>query len=326
MILLIENTSSKRYEPPFIDLTNKNCSHTLIIDLAGQNKKILEIGTSTGFVTKILQERQNEIVGIEIDPDAAHIAEKYCSRMIIGDIEKCDLDNFFTGPSFDVIILGDVLEHLIYPKALLRNVKKILKEDGYLIVSLPNFCHGDVILTILQGDFHYTDMGLLDKTHLRFFGLKNIYSLFSEAGYQISNLTSTYREIGETELPVRMDKIPDQLRWFIRLLPETRTYQYIFTAFPSDNPRIPPDDERILDREFTGLFEGRSEEFSERIIKKREEEIKKQYRNLEAIVADRNQQIRLLKKENDALKTSFLKKGLIKIHRMVIERFFPPVI
>jgi hypothetical protein len=53
MILLDEKLSSKRYEPPSIDLRDKNSSHTIIIDLAGYNKKILEIGTSTGYVSKI---------------------------------------------------------------------------------------------------------------------------------------------------------------------------------------------------------------------------------------------------------------------------------
>ena len=47
-----------------------------------------------------------------------------------------------------------------------------------MVVSLPNFCHWDVLLNLINGDFHYTRVGLLDKTHLRFFGLKNIYESF----------------------------------------------------------------------------------------------------------------------------------------------------
>ncbi|NLW75537.1 MAG: methyltransferase domain-containing protein [Methanomicrobiales archaeon] len=225
--------SSTRYEPVFIDLTNKNDSRTLTIDLVGENKKVLEIGTSTGYVSKILKEHNNTIIGIEIDEGAGIVAEQYCDQVIIGDVETIDYNRYFQPESFDVILCADVIEHLRNPKDFLKNIKQYLKDDGYLVVSIPNFCHGDVIIRVLLGDFHYTPVGLLDETHLRFFGLNNIYSLFSDCGYTINNLQKTIVDIGTSELKIEGDRVHHDILSLLRSLPNSNVYQFIFTAYPA---------------------------------------------------------------------------------------------
>lgn len=230
---MVDKLSSKRYKPIEIPLEDKNNSQKLSIDLIGYNKKILEIGTSTGYVTRILREHKNIITGIEIDEDAALIASQYCNRMIIGDVEALDFEKNFESSSFDVILCGDILEHLVNPRNLLIKLKKYLKDEGYLVVSLPNFLHGDVLLNLFNGDFRYEPVGLLDETHLRFFGLKNIYRLFTECGYRITNLQTTNIPIGATELKMDNLKVPKELLKFIELLPNSNVYQFVFTAQPS---------------------------------------------------------------------------------------------
>ena len=107
--------SLKRYEPTVINLDNKNHSHTLIIESTGFNKTVLEIGTSNGYISKILKERGNSVTGIEIEGEASLIAQYYCDRMIVGDVESLNLENYLKPSSFDVILCGDVLEHLKNP-------------------------------------------------------------------------------------------------------------------------------------------------------------------------------------------------------------------
>lgn len=229
------NLSSKRYEPSFIDLSNKNDSRTLTIDLVGEGKRVLEIGTSTGYISKILKEHNNVVAGIEIDKDAGLVAKQYCEPLIIGDVENIDFERYFEPDSFDVIICSDVLEHLRNPEGVLLKLKRYLKPNGYIVVSIPNICHGDVIFRIMLGDFHYTPLGLLDKTHIRFFGLKNIYAIFSECGYSIQNLKKTIVDVGSSELKIEGNKIhPDQMK-LIKSLPESNVYQYIFIAYKDIN-------------------------------------------------------------------------------------------
>jgi len=255
LVILNEHLSSRRYEPPPIDLENKNISVSLAIDLIGYNKNVLEIGTSTGYVSKILKNRGNTITGIEYDREAGLIAEQYCRQVIFGDVETLDLDANLENSLFDVILCGDVLEHLKNPVNLLKSLKKFLKPGGYLVVSLPNFFHGDVLLNLLYGDFRYTPMGLLDETHLRFFGIKNIYQIFAESGFQISDIRTTNTDIGTTELKIDPKKIPQELLNFVQKLPDSTVFQFVFIAHPTENVTIPHIKEVDLHKLFSCVLE-----------------------------------------------------------------------
>ena len=284
-----KNLSSKRYEPKTIDLENKNSSWAYIVNHTGCNKTVLEIGTSTGYISKILKERENRITGIEIDPEAGLIAQHYCDRMIIGDIEILALNESLTQASFDVIICGDVLEHLKNPAIVLKNLSSLLKPEGYLVISLPNFFHGDVMLNLLIGDFHYTPMGILDETHLRFFGLKNIYSLFADCGYQISDLHTINFDIGNTELKINQEKVPQDLLKFIRSLPNSNVYQYVFIATPSSNVQIPHFDEINLNQLFYNSIESISME--QALLFQQLHDITNHVKGLNQVIAGKDQQL-----------------------------------
>ena len=321
-----EDLSSKRYEPITIDLNNKNSSFTIIIESTGFNKIVLEIGTSTGYISKVLKERGNNVTGIEIDEVAGSIAQQYCDRMIIGDVETLDLDGILKSASFDVIICGDVLEHLKNPAILLKKLKAYLKPDGYLIVSLPNFCHGDIILNLLNGDFKYTPTGLLDQTHLRFFGLKNILILFTECGYQISDLHTIQNNIGCTEQKVNNKNIPRDLLKFIQSLPNSTVYQFIFIARPSEKIKTPIIDDVDINKLFSDSIEGSMQEIrnpSLHTITIKNMEIS----NLKTENTNLNMEISNLKTENTNLNTeiSNLKKNFIFkfatiFHERIIKR------
>ena len=166
--------SSTRYfsEGYQVDMLSEN-SHALAVKLIGKNKRILEIGTSTGPLTKILSSLGNTIIGIEIDPEAAEKAKKYCEKMIIADVEVLNFSDYFEKGEFDCIVMTDLLEHLKWPEKILSKVRNYLSENGFLVVSIPNICHGDVILNMMKGDFKYREMGLLDITHIRFFAFFN---------------------------------------------------------------------------------------------------------------------------------------------------------
>lgn len=346
-----EDHRSKRYEPPVIDLENKNSSHALLIELTGRDKNVLEVGTSTGYISRVLKEWGNTVTGIEIDPEAGEIARQHCDSMIIGDIEKLDLDAYLAPSSFDVIMFGDVLEHLASPEDVLRKVKKYLRPDGYLAVSLPNVCHGDVILNLLMGDFKYTSMGLLDATHLRFFGLRNIIDLFSRCGYSITGLHTTVLPVGGTEQRLDPGVVPEDLANFVKSLPNASVYQYIFKASPSPTPEAveaaPAPD---LDGLFRGAIEGsiqaetkpilveihayeaRTASLAERVEQLTEETLllQRTIADRDAQVASFDEQIRQqatqlmqLSSELASMKQSVVWQLLMKYHNGFVERLLP---
>src|SRR3972149_2392662 len=95
-----------------VDLSNHDHPRTQLVLLTGRNKRVLELGPSTGYISQVLQQRGCAGTGIEIDHVAAVEAAQFCERLIVGDIEKMDLVSTFQGQKFDVVTLGAVLEHL----------------------------------------------------------------------------------------------------------------------------------------------------------------------------------------------------------------------
>lgn len=137
---------------------------------------------------------------------------------------------------FDVVLCGDILEHLTNPGAVLQKLKRRLASTGYLVVSLPNVAHGSVRLSLLKGAFTYVKEGLLDATHLRFFTLDSIRELFNRNGFEIQDLFRTRVGLFDTEIPLRPSQISTPTIRQLLEDPEATTYQFVFRAVPSARP------------------------------------------------------------------------------------------
>lgn len=154
---------------------------------------VLEIGCDCGVNLLHLRNLYEnvQLYGVEVNPMAAQIAS-HIAKVQAADIEEEFLQ--FEEEKFDYIIFGDVLEHLRSPESLLRNCRKILKKEGRILASIPNLMHYSVLSQLLNGDFTYTDMGLLDRTHIHFFTYNEIVRLFEAEKYQIEKIGYTVEE------------------------------------------------------------------------------------------------------------------------------------
>lgn len=210
------------------------------LTLIGEGKRVLEIGCATGFMSKALTEQQGcKVSAVEIDPAAAERAKAYCEQVVCGDIERLDLQQEFSG-LFDVVLFGDVLEHLRDPVEVLRKVKHLLHPDGYVVASLPNVTHLSVALELLQGRFPYRPTGLLDETHLRFFSAENVRQLFATAGYTVKYDGRVRVPPEGTEFQTSLAAFPEELIAFAKAAnPEHDTYQFIVKAVKADQVAVP---------------------------------------------------------------------------------------
>jgi 2-polyprenyl-3-methyl-5-hydroxy-6-metoxy-1,4-benzoquinol methylase len=218
---------------------NGDSSHAQIVDLVGHDKRVLDVGTSTGYLAEVMVRNGCSVTGIELDPEAARQAEKYCERVVIGDVENLDLETRLGGESFDVIVFGDVLEHLREPLRTLRRLKHFLRFGGYAVASIPNIAHGSVRLALLQGRFEYHPLGLLDDTHLRFFTRKSAEQLFKDAGFQTIQIERSRLGIFDTEIEIDEDLIPKEALQAVRRDPEALTYQFVVAARPDGEVDVP---------------------------------------------------------------------------------------
>lgn len=156
-------------------------------------RRILDVGCGVGKTGEILRAKGfEEIFGVEINIKAGQQAKSFYKEVVIGDIERDVLP--FSRGFFDCILYGDVLEHLVDPWKVLRSHREILKDDGIIICSIPNIRYYKVLRPlILDGRWEYVDLGILDRTHLRFFTLKTIEDMFRETGYEIKKLIKKKR-------------------------------------------------------------------------------------------------------------------------------------
>jgi 2-polyprenyl-3-methyl-5-hydroxy-6-metoxy-1,4-benzoquinol methylase len=224
------------YELP-VDLDSEN-THSFKLSMIGYNKSVLEVGCSTGYFTKILAERGCSVVGIEIDCDAARTAEQWADRVIVGNIDDGGVWDEVKDESFDVVVLGDVLEHLRDPLGSLRQAAGKLKPSGSVVTSLPNVAHGDVRIGLMQGQFRYRPTGLLDRTHLRFFTLESIRDLLKEAGLVVVDTRRAIVPLFQTEVGVQREDVSDALLDELLADPEVEVYQYVMQSVFDDGTHL----------------------------------------------------------------------------------------
>lgn len=168
---------------------------------------VLEIGCGAGAtLNKIKYLWPNaKTVGVEIVDDVAKLASIY-NEIIVGDIETLELP--YEKDYFDVIICGDVLEHLRDPEAALTKLHKYLKKDGNLLASIPNVMHSSVLYPLLNGCWDYKNSGILDRTHLKFFTKKSINELFGRVQLRIDAMLYTQSTDDDPESnPDMMEKL-----------------------------------------------------------------------------------------------------------------------
>ena len=208
-------------------------THSKIVSLVPPATRVLEFGCATGYMSQVLKDRLGcTVVGIEIDRDAAAIAEQHTERVIVGDAEVIDYAAELAGEEFDVVLFADVLEHLKQPGDVLRRVRPFVAENGVVVASIPNIAHISVRLALLGGEFRYREWGLLDDTHLRFFTRASIQDLFEETGYVITHWVRQRLDLGETE--IKVPQVPDAVREWLASDPEATTYQFVLRALVSE--------------------------------------------------------------------------------------------
>lgn len=195
-----------------------------LLSLLTFNKKykVLEVGAGHGETLIYLKEKEiaHEVVGIDIveSKDNSNI-----DRFIFQDIENVNLSEYKN--YFDVIILADVLEHLVEPQRILEKIKEYLKDDGEVLISIPNIRNIKAIYKVFfKGDFSYEERGIFDYTHLRFFCKRNIKQLVIDSGFRIETIVSSFnRSDGKLFL-----KLINRITF--RIFEEFLTVQYLVKA------------------------------------------------------------------------------------------------
>jgi ubiquinone/menaquinone biosynthesis C-methylase UbiE len=165
--------------------------HDLIQMIEGDGNKILDVGCGEGQTGWALKKsgKAREVVGIELNEDVAKRAEGRLDKVIHGDVEKLALS--FQTEYFDYIILADVIEHLIDPWRVIKQLSVFLSREGFLTVSIPNIGYWRVLRDLILFDkWEYQDESILDKAHLRFFTKRSMVEMMNKAGFEVESIVA----------------------------------------------------------------------------------------------------------------------------------------
>lgn len=204
-----------------------------VAQMVGAGKRVLELGSGPGSITRILKKNQCRVTALEMDVAAIEAVSQFAWEVFSCDLNDVEWPARFAGADkFEVIVAGDVLEHLHDPWATLQRLQWLLAEDGHVVVSLPNAGHNAVVACLLAGDFDYQSWGLLDKTHIRFFGIKNIQKLFEDAGLKIVEAGFVVRTPEQTEFANHWRQLAPATRQALAANEFGTIYQVVVKAVP----------------------------------------------------------------------------------------------
>jgi 2-polyprenyl-3-methyl-5-hydroxy-6-metoxy-1,4-benzoquinol methylase len=197
-----------------------------------QGPRILDVGCGRGWIEQQLRLSFPNAAfdGVEINRQACQEA-----RGTFDNLYEESIEGFLTEQrlhhQYDCIILADILEHLIDPWTILAQLKEGLNRDGHFLVCLPNVGHYSIILSLIHGRWNYMDIGLLDRTHLRFFTLQEALQMFQDTGL----IPDDIRFMGSPD-PEVIDRMADLATALgadpNRFKQETQAFQYIFWLSP----------------------------------------------------------------------------------------------
>jgi methionine biosynthesis protein MetW len=225
-----QSSDSLRYAQ-IIEAFDHSSHYGRLLQLVGRGKRVLELGSSTGYLTDAMQTHFDcQVVGVEIDANAAALSQSRGNRVLQLDLDVADLSDVLIGEKFDVVLCADVLEHLRHPEQVLRACNKLLRDDGRLVASIPNAAHADVRLALLGGQLPFRPMGLLDNTHIRFFTRSLVEQLFEYSGFRVISVARNRWGATKSEVSPNLG-LTNQ--WLTRLLMqdiEAETYQFIVTG------------------------------------------------------------------------------------------------
>jgi len=197
---------------------------------------IIDVGCASGALGRSLKAARPGIEVRGIEPVAAQAAR---ARQVLDDVMVGTAEDELPAhwPAPDCVIFADVLEHLVDPWKVLKRFRPLLAPGGTIVASIPNVANHRVLKGLMRMRWDYTDHGILDRTHLRFFTRDTALEMFEDSGFRIRHVGRTVEGLGQKPLGRFVRKLiakensrqriyPRPLAWLI----DAYTVQYLIVA------------------------------------------------------------------------------------------------
>jgi O-antigen biosynthesis protein len=215
-----------------LDLETVN-SNSVIVGQIKPGSRVMEFGPSYGRLTRHLKQTMGcAVTIIEFDEAAGRETAQFAAQAYIGPqaghiegyawLQREDLSQY------DYFVFADVLEHLIYPWQVLKQIQARMKPSAQVLVSVPNLGYCGLLYELVQQRFDYRATGLLDYTHLRYFTHHNLSKMLEQIGLRVVFANNILLPVEQSEFKGSETQIPAAVREYIDQQEGAAVYQYVF--------------------------------------------------------------------------------------------------
>ncbi len=165
--------------------------------------QVLDIGCGAGILGRLFSDNPDiSLDGIDpaVNPD--NIGLRFYRRFDQCMLEKIVDQNRIR--DYDWFVFADVIEHMAFPDTNLSALVTAACPSARFLISTPNIAHSSIRISLLEGDFNYTNSGILESTHLRFFTRQTLENVINASGLRIDRLICLQRE----HYPEILDTLP----------------------------------------------------------------------------------------------------------------------
>ncbi|ODU10749.1 MAG: hypothetical protein ABS84_01890 [Rubrivivax sp. SCN 71-131] len=212
-----------------IDLAARS-SLSVLARLVPAGSRVLDLGTGSGALGRALRAQGCSVDGVTLSSAEHHVARDGYRRLELLDLESAGWARHFEPGAYDCIVCADVLEHLRAPERVLQACTGLLREGGWLLVSIPNVAYAGMVAELMHGDWRYGAEGLLDRTHLRFFTRRSFTRLLQGEGWRVERIEPIAATWYYTEFWTPFDQLPPPVARYLLAQPDASAYQLVFAA------------------------------------------------------------------------------------------------
>ena len=151
--------------------------------------KVLEIGCFVGIVGERIRKQGNEVIGIDRLEKALELAKARGLQTMLADLDDGIID--FPENHFDCVVVGEVLDYVFDPDAVIEDIRRVLKPGGKLIVTLPNLAScGNRLLMLLGRPPYNLEARPCQSGYWRYFTFATLRALLCDHGFEVKTMES----------------------------------------------------------------------------------------------------------------------------------------
>jgi len=173
----------KEWDPKVLSKEKQGCIKKALA-LIGTGKKVLDVGCYNGYISSLIKQQGNDVLGIDMSDKSVELCKKKGITCIQHDLET---KLPFKDKEFDVVFMGEIIEHIFDTDGLIKEAKRILRKDGFLVLTTPNLAALSRRIKLLFGKNPDIEDGLFpvekNSGHIRYFTACTLRKLLKRDGF-----------------------------------------------------------------------------------------------------------------------------------------------